>query len=74
MHDARRAFSVDVVVYFFPIVLIKLKRENVFFFFLLSIELYDQILDVCLYSHTAFPPFFPFILCTSEMTDFYLNT
>lgn len=43
------------------------------FFFLvrvLSAELYDQILELCFYLHTAFPAFFPFILCTTKMTDF----
>lgn len=48
-------------------------RENVFFSLLrvLSAELYDQILELCLYLHTAFPAFFPFILCTTKMTDFF---
>lgn len=37
----------------------------------LSAELYDQILELCLYLHTAFPAFFPFILCTTKMTNFF---
>lgn len=59
-------------VVFFFIVLLKLMRENVFFFLVrvLSAELYDQILELCFYLHTAFPAFFPFILCTTKMTDF----
>lgn len=50
------------------------KRECVFFFFLLVVELYDQIIEVCFVFTRSFPfflSFFPCILCTSEITDFF---
>lgn len=70
MHDGERAFSVYVV--FFHSFAQTDERECVFFFLVrvLSAELYDQILELCFYLHTAFPAFFPFILCTTKMTDF----
>lgn len=39
----------------------------------LSVELYDQIPELCLYLHTDFPAFFPFILCTNKKQHFFLN-
>lgn len=51
-------FSSCSCVFLIPIASFKLKRENELFF--LSVELYDQIVDVCLYPHTAFPPFLSF--------------
>lgn len=36
----------------------------------LSVELYDQIPEVCFFSHRAFPFFFILILCTNEIRDF----
>lgn len=37
----------------------------------LSVELYDQIPELCLYLHTDFPAFFPFILCTNKKQHFF---
>lgn len=39
----------------------------------LSVELYDQIPELCLYLHTDFPAFFPFILCTNKKQHFFFN-
>lgn len=69
MHDGERAFLVYVV--FFHSFAQTDERECVFFpCKRVSAELYDQILELCFYRHTAFPAFFPFILCTTKMTDF----
>lgn len=64
-----------ILTLWFLIVLLKLK-ECLFFSLLwflgvLSIELNDQILEMCLCWHVAFPSFFPLILCTNEITKVF---
>lgn len=72
VRDGERAFSVYVVMRFIFLIFhphsFAQTNERMC---VLSVELYDQILELCLYLHTDFPAFFPFILCTNKKQHFF---